>query len=125
MFHFFSAAELRMYSCDGVEIPSVRQPLLAQLRLVPVAVGDDDLPGLTVLHARGDGREHVGQRACPRQVDAGSAAAVMQVIVGQTGDDRLSLEIENRRVGSGPPADPIGLADGGESPVRDGDRLRN
>ena len=92
---------------------------------MPVAVADDHVACLTARDALGDRREHVGERARAREVDAWSAAGVVQVIVGQSGNDGLTLEIDDRRVRSGQPADAIGLADGGETPVRDRDRLCN
>jgi hypothetical protein len=66
MFHFLSAAEFRMYSWPaandhhgvvgrhGVEIAAVREAVLLELGLVPVAVGGDDVAGPRLFDARGD-----------------------------------------------------------------------
>ena len=95
MFHFASAAEFRMYSWPPrtrttgvarrhlVEIAPQREPLLFELRLVPVAVRDDDVAGSALLDPRGHRREHVAQRARARQIDARSAARAVQVVVGE------------------------------------------
>ena len=79
----------------GVEVAPVRQPMLLELRFVPVAVGDDDVAGTALLDPRGDRGQHVGDRARARQIHTGSAAGVVQVIVGEAGNDRPALQIDH------------------------------
>ena len=68
---------------DAVELGVVRQPLLAQLGLVPVRVGNDELAGGRALRARLDRGQQLGHRAHLGEIDAGSAAGVVQMAVDQ------------------------------------------
>src|SRR5207249_4861249 len=90
---------------------------------VPVAVGDDDVAGTTLFHTRGDGGKHVGQRTGAREVHAGAAAGVVQVIVREAGNHGAAFEVDHRRGGPGELSDVGRSADGGELPSGDGDRL--
>ena len=137
MFHFRSAAELRMYSWpprtrttgfagDTVSrSAAVRQAVLLQLRLVPVAVRDDDVAGTALLHARGDGGEDVGEAARGGEIDAGPAARVVQVTVGEPGDHRLAVQIDRRRLRAGELPDRGVGADRAELAAGDRDRFRD
>ena len=78
-----------------VEIVTQGEALFLQLRLVPVAVGKNHVAGLRLPDARVDGRRHVSQRACPRQIDAGTATCAMQVVVHQPRDDGVALQIDD------------------------------
>ena len=71
-----------------VEIVAVRQPMLGELGLVPVAVGDDEIAGPALRDARAERREHVGHRSRARQIHAGAAAGVVQMAVGETWNHR-------------------------------------
>src|SRR5436190_623280 len=66
----------------GIEIAAIRETVFLELRLVPIAVGDDDVARPRGHHARGDRREHVGNASRVREVHAGTAAGVVQMIVG-------------------------------------------
>ena len=115
----------RIVRRDRVQIAAIRQPVLLQLRFVPVAVGDDDLARTAGFHARADRREHVGDAARAREIDAGAAAGVVQMAVGEPGNHRLPVQIDRRRLRAGELADCVVAADGGEAPARDRDRLRD
>ena len=65
--------------------------MLSQLRLVPVAVGDDHLSGTALPDARTNRREHIGQRACAREIDPRPSAGIVQMAVGETRDDRAAV----------------------------------
>ena len=108
-----------------VEIGAVRQAMLLQLRFVPVAVGDDDVAGAALLHARGDGGEDVGEAPRARQIDAGPAAGVVQMTVGEPRNHRLAVQIDRRRLRTGELADRGVGADGGELAAGDRDRFRD
>ena len=60
-----------------------------------------------------------------RQIDAGAAAGVVQMVVGEAGNHRLAVQIDRRRRRAGELSDRGVRADGGEPPARDGDRLRD
>jgi hypothetical protein len=96
---------------NRIQIAPIRQPLLAQLRLVPVAVADDDVAGLAVRDAGFDGGQDIGDRPRAREVDAGSTAGVVDVAVRQTGNDRLAATVEDFRVRPGEGADGVVAAD--------------
>src|SRR5262245_29557644 len=99
--------------------------MLFELRLVPVAVADDDVAGTALLHAGGDRGENVGDRSRARQIDAGSAAGIVQVTVGEAGNDRLAAQIDGPGVRARErPNRGVG-ADGGKPSVADGNRLRD
>ena len=99
--------------------------MLLQLRLVPVAVRDDDVAGPALLHARGDGREDVGEAARAGEIDARPAAGVVEVTVGEAGDHRLAVQIDRRRLRAGERADRGARADRGELAAGDRHRLRD
>ena len=84
---------------DRIEILAIRQAMFRELRFVPVAVADDDVAGTARLDARGDGREHVGDRSRTRQIDAGSAAGIVKMPVGEPGNHGLAVQIDRRRPG--------------------------
>src|SRR5258708_6592564 len=75
----------------------MRQALLPQLRLVPVAVRDDQLAGRGALGARLDRGEQLGHAAYLREIDARTAARVVQVSVHQSRDHRAAAEIDQAR----------------------------
>ena len=97
-----------MYSCPprttttglaarhGVEIAAVRQAVFLELRLVPVAVGDDDAAARTV-SACGDRRQQSSIVRARERSTPGAAARVVQVIVGEARDDGPAAQIDRRR----------------------------
>ena len=58
-------------------------------------------PGRLCFTRAAIGGQDVGDRARARQIDAGSAAGVVQVIVGEAGNDRLPVQIDHGRRGTG------------------------
>ena len=110
---------------DAVELAQVRQALLMELRLVPVAVRDDELAGRRALRARLYRPEQRVDAAHAREVEPGTAARVVQVAVDQAGDDRASLQIDLPRGHAGRAAHGIVRADGGEAIAADRHRLRD
>ncbi len=83
---------------DRVEVAAVRKTMFPELRLVPVAVADNDVAGIALPDARRDRRENVSDRSGAGQIDAGAAAGVVQMIVGETGDRGLPFEVDSRRL---------------------------
>ena len=80
--------------CHLVEIAPQREPLLFQLRLVPVAVRHNNVARLRLLDARGHRAQHVADRSRPRKVDTGTAPRAMQVVVGEARDDGEPFEVD-------------------------------
>src|SRR5262249_48866863 len=87
--------------------------------------GDDDLAAAARFHAGADRGEHLAQAARPRQVDTGTAAGIVQVIVGETGNHRLAVEIDRLRAGAGVLPDLGVAADRGEPAAANRNRLRD
>ena len=97
---------------DAVEILAVRQPMLSELRFVPVAVGDDHVARRCAANLRGDRCEHLRQRSRARQVDAGTAARIVEVIVGQARNHGATAQIDRSGGRSRERADRVVRADG-------------
>ena len=110
---------------NGVEVVAVWQPLLLQLRFMPVAVGDDHLARATAFHTSIDRRKHIADRTRAGQVHSGSAAGIVQVIVGQAGYHGPAFQIDGRGAGARELLDAVGAADRREPAVRDRHRLRD
>ena len=115
----------RIVRRDAVQIVAIRQSLFLELRFVPVAVRHDDLARSALLHASFDRREHIRDRSRARQIDARSAAGVVQVTVCQPRNHRLAVQIDRRRVRPRELPDVGVRADGGEAAILDRDRLRD
>ena len=82
----------RMVGRNAVELGRERQPLLAQLRLVPVRIAHDQLAGLGLGGGGADCRQQVRDRARRRQVDAVAAALVVEMPVGEPRRDEAAAE---------------------------------
>src|SRR5258708_3684328 len=103
----------------------MRQALLSQLRLVPVAVRDDQLAGRGALGARLDRGEQLGHAAYLREIDARTAARVVQVSVHQSRDHRAAAEIDQARRRACAPAQRFAGAHRDEAIAADRHRLRD
>lgn len=81
---------------------------------MPIAVRDDNVARLALLHPVGDCIQHFGEGPRTGQIDAWSPARPMEVVVGETRDDRQSLEIDLSGCWTGQPAHLVIGADRGE-----------
>ena len=73
-----------------VEIPPQGEPLLLKLPLVPVGVRGDQFAGAGGPGAFGDRPEQLVHGADPGEVHPVPAAGAVEMVVGQTGDDRFT-----------------------------------
>ena len=104
-----SAAELRMYSwpprtrttgCCGASVSrSSRSGSRCSLSCASCQSLLETItsPGLRRLHARLQGGIDVGHRSRARQIDAGTAAGAVKMVVHQARDHRVALEIDHPR----------------------------
>ena len=95
---FVAAADQhhRVGGRELVELLRGRQPLLLELRLVPVVVADDDACRARASLARTpDHREQLGERARAGEVDAAPAALVVQVAVGKARRHEAAVEVDD------------------------------
>ena len=74
--------DYRMVRRHGVEVASQGQPLLGELRLVPVGVRGHDSAGCGPAHYRRDGRQHLRQRARARQAHPSNRRRPSEMVVG-------------------------------------------
>ena len=103
----------------------MREAVFRELRLVPVAVGGDDLAGPEPFDACGDRRQQFIHGPDAGEVDARAAARVVEVIVGEAWDDGLTAQIDRRRRRAGQSLDRRIGADGGEPSAADCNSLSN
>jgi hypothetical protein len=109
----------------GVEVLAMWQPVFLELRLVPVAVGHDHVARRALRDPVRDGSKHVSYRPGPRQIDARTAARIVEVIVGKSGNDRASLEIDRFSGRAGELPDCCVGADSSKPPAGNRHRLRD
>ena len=81
-----------------IEFLRGRQALFFELRLVPVAVADDDRARLGILGGAPDDREQFVKRTHVGQVDAGPAADTMEMSIGKAGRHKAALQIDDRKI---------------------------
>jgi hypothetical protein len=79
--------------------PGVKhQPLLSELGFVPVGIADDQIAGLCLCGRRPNRGHEVRDRARRRQVDARTAALIMEMAVSKARRDEAAAEIDDFRV---------------------------
>ena len=111
---------------DRIEIPAIRQTLLFELRLVPVAVGDDHLVGSRPFHTFTNRRDDLVEGSSAREVHARAAPRAVEVPVGQTWHDQAPAKVDDSRRVPGELANGVARSDEDELavPYRCGFRQR-
>src|SRR5262245_11205098 len=102
-----------------IELARTRQALLLELRLMPVAVADDDGARLRILGSAPDDREQFVKRAGLGEIDAGAAADAMQMAVSETRRHEAAAEIDNLGGRANMSAHTSGGAGRDEAPILD------
>ena len=137
MFHFRSAAELRMYSwpprtsTTGFAGDTASRSARYGRRCSVSCASCQSLfetmtsPGRLLLHASRDGGGDVGEAARAGEIHAGAAAGVVEVAVRQAGNDRLAVQIDRRRLRAGELRIGVARPDRGELAAGDRHRLRD
>ncbi len=122
--HIFVAAAHQHHRIDRrtlIELSRGRQALLLELRLVPVAVADDDGARLRILGSAADDREQLFERAGLGEIDTGAAADAVQMAVGETRRHEAAAEIDDLGGGADMSAHRRGGASRDEASILDGE----
>src|SRR5690348_1703110 len=91
---------------------------------MPVAVGDDEFPRVRSFDAVAHRLEYVVNGARAREIDTGSAAGVVKMIVGEARDHRHPAQIDQLSVRACDPAHRVVGTNNGELVAGDCDGLR-
>ena len=94
----------RMLGRRAIQIVAVGKPLLGQLALMPVRVGDDHPTRGRLTRGGGDPVEDVLDGPCGGKVHPGAAPDAVIVVVRQSGQYGMACQIDHARSGSGQPA---------------------
>jgi len=102
-----------------IELGRERQALLRELRLVPVAVADNDGARLRILGGAADDREQFVERAGLGEIDARAAADAVQMSIGKTWRHEAAAKVDDLGGRARMSAHGLGGAGRDETPILD------
>src|SRR3546814_10391197 len=83
---------------DSIQFGEGWHPLLLELRLVPIGIGNNDLPGGNTSHMLGDRRQKIGQRTGLGEIDTRPASFIVQMGIREAGRDKAALQVDDLRL---------------------------